>query len=127
MAVHHAPSNESQRSHHFGVIPFHRYSSVSGTSYRVLLNNATSTNIVYLLLNYILTIALAYINVNYSSSSTRSILLTDTSYATRFSTSFSSIFFVYSLLCTLPLIFKWPPTWIPDANLAFLPHAIHGM
>ncbi|EEC57425.1 hypothetical protein BACPEC_01934 [[Bacteroides] pectinophilus ATCC 43243] len=40
MAVNHAPSNESQHLHHFGVIPFEMVSSVSVTSAILLLNYA---------------------------------------------------------------------------------------
>ena len=60
-------------------------------------------------------------------SSKKSILLTETSYATRFSVSVSESFLTYSLLWILPQTCTWPPTSKPDANRAFLPQQIHGI
>ena len=62
-----------------------------------------------------------------SACSAHSSLLTDTSYATRFSHSVSLTFFVYSLLWTRPQIRILVPTPNPDAYLAFLPQAMHGI
>ena len=61
------------------------------------------------------------------SRSTTSILEIDTSYATLVTTSPDSYFFWYSLLCILPQIFMLSPTVSFSENLAFLPHAMHGM
>jgi len=61
-----------------------------------------------------------------TSSFIFSILESDISYATFFS-SFSPFFLTYSLLWNLPTIFALSPTSkLFSANLAFLPHAIHG-
>ena len=54
-------------------------------------------------------------------------LLTDTSYAVRFSVSFSPIRFIYSRLWILPQIRTCPPTSKAEAYLAFLPQQMQGM
>ena len=62
-----------------------------------------------------------------SNSSKKSILLTDTSYATLFSVCVSDNFLTYSRLWILPQICTCPPTSKPEANLAFRPQQMHGM
>ncbi len=79
---------------------------------------------------YIYTIYLYYIFVLYFytiGSSSYSNFPTDTSYATRRSSSSSPMRFIYSLLWIRPHTSVLLPTSNPDANLAFLPQQIHGM
>ena len=54
-------------------------------------------------------------------------LLTDTSYAVRFSVSVSVNFLIYSRLWILPMTCTCSPTSNAEANLAFLPQQIHGI
>ena len=66
-------------------------------------------------------------NGTFDYSSKKSTLLTDTSYATRFSVSNSEIFLTYSRLWILPHTCTCPPTSKPEANRAFLPQQMHGI
>ena len=97
-------------------------SSASATSGKLLLKHATSIKQYVSFSNH----STIYFYCQ-SNSSKKSILLTDTSYATLFSVCVSDNFLTYSRLWILPQICTCPPTSKPEANLAFRPQQMHGM
>jgi len=83
-----------------------------------------TTELPFLFYHYIV---LYDILISFHYSSQYSNLLTDTSYATRFSNSVSDNFFWYSRLWILPQSCTCPPTEKLSAKRAFLPQQIHGI
>lgn len=130
------PKINVQAIYLFGVLSFCPSSPVPATSEELLIKYATS---IKQYVSYIYCVNHSTIHICcqcvlsefrilcFYSSSRKSILLTETSYATRFSVSVSDIFFTYSLLWILPQTCTCPPTSKPEANLAFRPQQMHGM
>lgn len=116
------PGTYPQQIYSFGVLSFYPPSSASATSGKLLLKHATSIKQYVSFSNH----STIYFYCQ-SNSSKKSILLTDTSYATLFSVCVSDNFLTYSRLWILPQICTCPPTSKPEANLAFRPQQMHGM
>ena len=110
------PRNISAAKYSFGVLSFYPPSSASATSGKLLLKHATSIKQYVSFSNH----STIYFYCQ-SNSSKKSILLTDTSYATLFSVCVSDNFLTYSRLWILPQICTCPPTSKPEANLHFVP------
>lgn len=119
--------------HPFGAGSFYPPSPVTATSDGLLITGATS---IYTTIYHFLNAVSMYLHgtifnknnsVNTGIYSPVSSLLTETSYATLFSSSSSVIFFIYSRLWMRPQIMHLSPTWKVLANRAFLPQQIQGI